>query len=305
MLNFQPTKVSDREWVIPFLQAEAIPLCSYSFAALYCWQNVYEQKICQFEDRLLIHANTAVGSGYLWPVGWGDPIPALRALEEDAAFRGEPLRFVGLIDQHLPILEKLYHGRMELVANRDACDYHYHIDRLADLPGKKLHAKRNHIRRFKDRCPEGVFAPLTIEDIPDCLALDQRWYEEHLSRAAEEPDDSSLLQERGALVRALENFHELGMDGGLIRCHGEVLAFTLGSLLTPTVFDVHFERAMADFQGAFPLVNQEFARYIRDHYPKVYYIDREEDMGQPGLRKAKLSYGPDRLQENVCAVIQI
>ncbi|MDF2838488.1 MAG: hypothetical protein K0S60_191 [Evtepia sp.] len=307
MLDFKPTKVSDRQWVLPLLQAEAIPLCSYSFAALFCWQNVYEQKICRFENRLLVHANTSVGSAYLWPVGSGDPIPALRALEEDAALRGEPLRLVALMEQHRIILEQLFAGRIEIVTSRDTYDYQYEINRLADLPGKKLHAKRNHIRRFQDNCPDGMFAPLTPEDIPDCLALDQRWYEEHQNRSSEgldEADESSLLQERAALVRALENFNELGLDGGLIRCNGTVLAFTLGSLLTPTVFDVHFERALADFQGAFPVVNQEFSRFIRDHYPQVEYIDREEDLGQPGLRKAKLSYGPDRLVENFCAVIQ-
>jgi len=298
MLHFQPTKISDRQWVFPLLQAEAIPLCSYSFPALFCWQNVYGQKLCRFEDRLLVHATTAAGGAYLWPAGSGDPVPSLHALEEDAAARGEPLRLIGVMEQHLPILEKLYAGRMQISSNRDTFDYQYAINRLADLPGKKLHAKRNHIRRFKDNCPEGVFAPLTKEDIPDCLALDRRWYEEHLARAGEDPDASSLLQERAAMVLALENFAQLGLDGGLIRCHGEVLAFTLGSLLTPTVYDVHFERAMAEFQGAFPVINQEFSRWIREQYPQVEYIDREEDLGEPGLRKAKLSYGPDRLVEN-------
>ena len=304
MLEFKPTQLNDRQWVVPLLHAEAIPLGSYSFAALFCWQHVYEQKICRFEDRLLVHAKTAMGSAYLWPAGTGDPIPALRALEDDAAARGEPLRLIALMEQHRPILEKLYSGRMELFYNRDTYDYLYDINRLADLPGKKLHAKRNHIRRFKDHCPEGVFAPITQEDIPDCLALDRQWNEERLARSSNDPNEASLLQERSAMVVALENFSDLGLGGGLIRCHGEVLAFTLGSLLTPTVYDVHFERARSDFQGAFPVINQEFARWIREHYPDVKLIDREEDLGQPGLRKAKLSYGPDQLVENFCAVIQ-
>lgn len=304
MINFQPTKISDRQWVFPLLQAEAIPLCSYSFPALFCWKSVYGQEICRFEDRLLVHAKTAVGSVYLWPVGSGDLVPALRALEEDAEARGEPLRLVGVMEQHLPILKQRYAQRLELSSNRDTFDYQYDINRLADLPGKKLHAKRNHIRRFKDNCPEGLFAPLTLEDIPDCLELDRRWYEEHLNRSEDGAQEDSLMQERAALVSALENFTELKLDGGLIRCHGEVLAFTIGSLLTPTVYDVHFERAMAEFQGAFPVINQEFSRHIRETYPQVELIDREEDLGEPGLRKAKLSYGPDRLVENFYALIQ-
>lgn len=306
MINFKPTEPSDRKWVLPLLQAEPIPLCSYTFSTLVCWQKVYHQEISRLDDRLLVHAITAMGSAYLWPVGTGDPIPALRALEADAKERGELFRLVGVTPVQLPILEQLYGDAVKVYERRDNYDYQYDINRLADLPGKKLHAKRNHIRRFRDNCPDGVFAPLTEADIPDCLALDQRWYEEHLARAEGDAAEQteSLLLERAALTTALEHFTELGMDGGLIRNHGTVLAFTLGSLLTPTVYDVQFERALADFQGAFPLINQEFARYIRDQYPQVELIDREEDLGSPGLRKAKLSYGPDRLMENLCIFIK-
>ena len=105
------------------------------------------------------------------------------------------------------------------------------------------------------------------------------------------------------MVTALNYFTELGMEGGLIRCNGTLLAFTMGSLLTPTVFDVNFERAMADFQGAFPMINQEFSKWIRDNYPQVAFIDREEDAGSPGLRKAKQSYGPDRMTRNFSVLI--
>lgn len=304
MLKFRPTKLSDREWVFPLLQAEAIPLCSYSFSAFVCWQHVYQHRICRFENRLLVHAITVIGSAYLWPTGTGDPVPALRALAADAKEKGEPFRLVGILPEHLPILTQLFGASIEVLERRDNYDYLYDVNRLAELPGKKLHAKRNHIRRFRDKCPEGVFAPLTPKDIPDCLALDQLWYDEHLSRPEGEPDMESLLQERAALVTALEHFEGLGMDGGLIRCHGNVLAFTLGSRITQTVYDVQFERAMTDYQGAFPVINQEFARWIRETYPEVLFIDREEDLGEPGLRRAKLSYGPDRLVENFCVLIK-
>lgn len=304
MLNFQPTTPSDRKWVLPLLQAEPIPLCSYNFSTFFCWRHVYHHEICQLENRLLVHAQTSVGSCYLWPVGSGDVNPALDALEADARERGEIFRLIGILPAHLPLLEARYGSRMEVLERRDNYDYHYEIDRLVDLPGKKLHAKRNHIRRFFDQCPEASFSPLTPDDIQDCLELDRHWYREHIARGGSDDEQDSLLQERAALVMALEFFDELGMSGGLMRCHGKVLAFTLGSSLTEDVFDVQFERALSDFQGAFPVINQEFSRYIRDTKPEIRFIDREEDMGQPGLRKAKLSYGPDRLMENFCVLIQ-
>ena len=82
---------------------------------------------------------------------------------------------------------------------------------------------------------------------------------------------------------------------------GEVLAFALGAPLTDTIFDVHFERARGDIQGTYAAVNRCFARYVREHHPEIEYLDREDDMGVPGLRKAKLSYYPDHLEENYCA----
>ena len=81
-----------------------------------------------------------------------------------------------------------------------------------------------------------------------------------------------------------------------------MLGFSLGAPLTETIFDVHFERALGQVQGAFPAVNRSFAQYVREKYPQVRYLDREDDMGIPGLRKAKLSYYPDYLQVNYCAV---
>lgn len=302
MLEFHPATIADRQWVLPLLRAESLPLCDYSFTNLFCWQHVYQQEICQFEDRLLVHANTAIGSAYLWPVGSGDPIPALQALEADAAARGEPLRLVAVMERHMPYLDTLFGGRMEILDSDGNYDYLYDINRLADLPGKKLHAKRNHINRFRDNCPDGVFMPLKAEDIPDCLELDRKWYEEHLASNGGERDEA-MYMERAAMVTALNYFSELGMDGGLIRCNGTVLAFTLGVRLTETVYDVNFERAMADFQGAFPVINQEFSKWIRNEYPEIEYIDREEDMGQPGLRKAKQSYYPDQMVKNFCVVV--
>ena len=104
------------------------------------------------------------------------------------------------------------------------------------------------------------------------------------------------------LVLALEHLPALGLEGIVLRWQDTLLGFTLGAPLTETIFDVHFERARGEIQGAYPAVNRSFARYIRQKYPHIRYLDREDDMGLPGLRKAKLSYAPDYLQVNFSAV---
>lgn len=131
--------------------------------------------------------------------------------------------------------------------------------------------------------------------------MDATWHQAALARETVR-GLSSLDDEHNALVLALEHFQTLGLEGIVLRWQGEILGFTLGAPLTETIFDVHFERARGEVQGAYPAVNRSFAQYVRQRHLQVRYLDREDDMGLPGLRKAKLSYYPDYLQVNYCAV---
>ena len=227
--------------------------------------------------------------------------PALEALSDSAHAEGHPLRLIGLTLYHKNWLEAAYPGRFHFAEARDGFDYLYDIHRLADLPGKKLHAKRNHIHRLDEACPGWTWAPLTPEDVAPCLAMDAAWHQAALARETVR-GLSSLDDEHNALVLALEHFQTLGLEGIVLRWQGEILGFTLGAPLTETIFDVHFERARGEVQGAYPAVNRSFAQYVRQRHLQVRYLDREDDMGLPGLRKAKLSYYPDYLQVNYCAV---
>lgn len=301
MIPFRAPTPADRCWATGLAALEGTPLCDYSFPVLFCWQKTYGFQLARFQDRMLVRLDSSRGPSYLWPVGQGDPAPALEALTEEAHRRGDPLRLICLGQYHKNWLADRYPGRFTFAEVRDSFDYLYSVDRLADLPGKKLHAKRNHIHRLDDRCPGWTWAPLTDGDVPDCLAMNAAWYQ-----AAHLRDDpaalSSLEDEDRAIRLALDHRRALGLEGVVLRWDGQVFAFALGAPLTDTVFDVHFERARNDLQGAYPAVNRSFAQYVRDRYPRIRYLDREDDMGVEGLRKAKLSYYPDYLQVNFCAV---
>lgn len=301
MITFRTPIPADRAWVLPLLQKEGLTLCNYSFPVLFCWKDAYQFQLARLGSRLLVRLNSSAGHAYLWPAGEGDPVPALEALTQDAHQLGEPLRLICLTLYHKNWLEDRWPGRFSLTETRDGFDYLYAVDRLADLPGKKLHAKRNHLRRFDDACPGWTWSPLTQTDIPDCLALDQTWYQEAMTREAPEGSLSTLDDEHRALNLALTHRTELCLEGIVLRWQGSLLAFALGAPLTGTVYDVHFERALGTIQGDFAAVNQSFARFIRETHPQIRYLNREDDMGVPGLRKAKLSYYPDYLQVNFCA----
>lgn len=193
-------------------------------------------------------------------------------------------------------LEEEFPDRFTFEPDRDAFDYLYSVEKLAELSGKKLHAKRNHINRFCENLPDWEFEPLTADNRTECRAMEEAWLSAKLNRVEGERQ-SQLLREHDAVCDGLEHLEKLGLSGGLIRAGGRVVAFSLGSRLGRDVYDVHFEKAFDDIQGAYSAINREMARYVRKRYPEVVWIDREDDMGLEGLRKAKLSYHPSRLAE--------
>ena len=108
-------------------------------------------------------------------------------------------------------------------------------------------------------------------------------------------------EERLALELAFRNFDTLGLEGGLLRVNGEVVAFTIGEKQNADTYTVHFEKAFPEVQGAYPMINREFVRYITKLHPEMLYINREDDMGMENLRKAKRSYYPDLMVEKYMA----
>ena len=302
MIAFREPKMEDRRWMAPLLQAEEIPLCSYGCHIILSWKDAYHYRVAPMARRLLIQLDSLVGPAFLWPAGSGDPVPAIEALARTAHEEGRPLCLTGLTHPLKTWLEERFPGRFAFREVREGFDYHYSVDRLAELPGKKLQAKRNHIHRLDDLCPGWTWTPVVSQqDAEDCLAMERAWQKDAAARQPPQ-EAASLQEERQALAFALRHREALGMEGILLRWQGELLGFSLGAPLTSAVFDVSFERARRDIQGTYPAVARSLARYVRETHPQIRYLDREEDMGLPGLRKAKESYGPDHLEVYFCAV---
>ena len=302
MIPFRTPQLSDKAWVDKLLHAADYRGCEYNFTNLFAWKDAYQHEIAQVDGFLVAHLCGGLGCSYLYPAGSGDIVPVLRALKAEADGRGQPLRLVCLTPPQMEELDRLFPGAFTYEADRPGYDYLYAIDRLADLGGKKLHAKRNHIHRFEEEHPDWTFEPITPASLPECLEMDREWYRRSMARegAAEEKD---LGDEGGALRLAMDHYCELGLEGGLIRVDGQVVAFTMGDPLSSDTYDVHFEKAYGEMQGAYAIINREFARWIRTNHPDIRYLNREDDMGVPGLRKAKESYYPDLMVEKHAAVL--
>ena len=296
MIDFKSPTPADRQWAVPILMADSSMGSESNFNNMYLWHRMYGQQLARLGDRVLVRVGSEKEHKYLFPYGTGDLAPAVEALAEDAASRGEKLAFICLSAAQKAQLEELWPGRFEYNCehDRDGWDYIYDVNKLADLAGKKLHSKRNHIHRFDDQFPDWLSEPITAENVEDCVEMERVW-------AAAKDHDDTLSEETISILEALYLREELGLKGVLIRAGGKVVAFSMGSFTSPDCFDVHYEKAFGEIQGAYAVVNREMARMIRAQYPEVKWFNREDDLGLEGLRKAKLSYYPDILLEKCSA----
>ena len=230
-------------------------------------------------------------------MGQGDIRPVLEAIIQDARARDIPCCITGLSKENIETLERLYPGRFRFMCDRSGFDYVYNIDDLADLKGRKFQKKRNHLNRFRSLYPAWRTEALTPANMDAVREMAAKWYE---ARLAHDPQADFHLEQR-ALRRALDRFEALGLEGLVLYDGDRVIAFTMASQLSADTMDVHFEKALEDVDGAYPAINQAFAQHLRDRHLTIRYLDREEDMGIEGLRKAKLSYCPDHLTEKYWA----
>ena len=264
--------------------------CEYSFDNLYLWGR---QEAAFLGESLALFSQYDRRSAYPFPILRGDPKPVLDALIDDARSRRISCRFISMMPEDCVLLESLYPGQFLFYTDRDSFDYVYNIDDLADLKGRKYQKKRNHFNHFRQVFPDYRVDPLSKENLDLARELVSCWFARDVCR----DEGSEFYQESRAIRRAFDHYDELEMEGLLLTDGGKPLAVTMGSRLTADTFDIHFEKALDSPDGDYAMINRTFARYIREQYPQVQYLDREDDLGLSGLRQAKLSYLPAFLIE--------
>lgn len=295
-MDFFPITVNDKAKYEALLAKSPERGCEQSFVNLFCWGR---QRMAIYQGCACIFSQYDRKSVYLFPVGDGDIKAALDMLIDDAARRDIPCRIVGMTQEDCLTLERLYPGRFRVHTDRDNFDYLYTVSDLADLAGRKYQKKRNHLNRFLQENPTALTEPITQDNLPQVRAMVEQWYDLRL----QEDPARDFHMEKAAIYKALAHIRELELEGLLLRVNGAVMAMTLGSRLSKTTFDVHFEKAFDRYDGAYAAINRGFARYLREKYPDLVYLNREDDMGLEGLRQAKLSYHPTILSEKYWACL--
>ncbi len=297
MINYKKTMISDKEWMDRFFTASDFRGCEFNFTNCFVWNDVYDINVALTDTHLLVIITGPMGNCSVFPAGYGDAAPTLLEMKKDADDRGQQFVLVCLTQDNIRVLEEVFPGRFKYIEDRSGFDYIYHIDKLADLKGKDLHPKRTHINRFIENNPDWSFEPITAENIRECLDMHKKWF-----RLNGDDGFKDIANEDAAVIKALNNFAALKLEGGLLRAGGKVVAFTLGDRINSDTYDIHFEEALRDVKGAYTMINREFARFIRNIHPDIVYINREDDLGIDDLRKAKNSYYPDFMVEKHTAI---
>ena len=290
-MTFHQLALSDRE----AMQAVTLPSgrrnCNYTFANLVGWQFWYYTEVCILENTVVLRYTFDGQRAYMVCTSEALSLELIEALLDDS--NGD-LTLIGLEDSQVEQLSTL---NSKLSTNveplRDQYDYIYHRTDLATLHGRHLDAKRNHIHRFRAEHPDFEYRPLTTESFDECRRLTEIWQEEKNQNDNEnENRNETINAELRVMDTIFSNWDALGMIGGSIFVDGRMVAFTYGSAVTTDTFDVCVEKADRHVEGAFAIINQQFAEHLPEQY---VYLNREEDMGIPGLRQAKLSYHPEIL----------
>ena len=298
MLEFRTITLEDKAWVDGIVMREDSRSADYNFGNIYIWDKYFKQLIAKSGDRLCIKLRYGGRHVFVFPIGSGPVKPAVEELKAFAEFKNYlPFTLYGVTEKHIPELEDAFPGCFEYTPLENTFDYIYSAEKLSTYQGKSLHGKKNHCNHFEKEFPDWEFKPITRSLIPQCLDLLSYWQEFNRERL-----DSSISFEHDAIVRAFAAYEKLNLEGGILLAGGRIVAFSVGELACADTFDVHFEKADININGAYTMICREMAKMAVRNHPGVEYINREDDMGIESLRTSKLSYKPEYLLSKYSAV---
>lgn len=285
--QFRAIQLEDREVLGEIIWKYQPQASEWTFTNLFIWRSHYGFQWSLYRDWLLILITAEPrGSFFLPPIG---PPPRLEVVRKSLQWlreeRGEKNARIERGDSRL-VAEIQETPDLVVEPTREQSDYLYRSQDLVQLPGRKYHGKRNHLNKFL-KTYAFAYSPLEERHLQESLELGGFWCE---VRRCEE--DMNLMGEWEAVREALRHFRELRVQGGVLLIQDKVEAFSLGELLNRETAVIHVEKANPEIPGLYPMINQQFCE---KNWSRVLWINREQDLGEPGLRKAKESYLPDHL----------
>ena len=288
-MNFKSFNSSDIELLQPLFKNRTSFTCENTIANIAIWAGEYDMEFAI--EKADVYIKIAEKNGYIFSIPvCSDLKRAVTSIKQYCAKEDIPAKFWFEEGQMLDEFLNLYKGEYLCFNSRNSSEYIYKRENLANLVGKKFHSKRNHISSFTKKY-NWTFEKLNNDNIADARFVADGWYAANV-----DPADTSASAENVGISFLLDHMDIFKVQGGILRVDGQPVAFTCGTPINDKVFDVNFEKALPEYQGAYAVINREFAKSLN-----YEFLNREDDLGLPGLRKAKLSYHPDIiLKKYIC-----
>lgn len=282
-LFFKPIKDTDKLIIKKFLDAQKYRICDYTYGVLYMWGGLLSYEYAISNNMLIIRSCLNNIMTFSIPLGEGDLAATLDDIELFCNENNYPLYFHGVTEEAVALLQKHFGDIFHVKNLENWGEYLYDYSDLLYLKGKKYHSKRNHINQFANSYHDYVFKEIRKEDIPRIAAFTEKYFEES------DKERGLFLKEREMLKEIMKDYEKLDFLGGYIEVEGQIAAFAMGEIQNDIMY-VHIEKADREFKGSYAIINNEYLKYFKKD--GVLYVNREEDVGDPGLRKAKMSYYP-------------
>ncbi len=285
-IELKPVTLEDKALFEHYFRLNNSINSEYTFTNMFMWQKSYNIRYAIINDMLCIfskHGDSAETVNF--PLGDGDLKSVIDTLilYFDSVNQKPLIRLYGQND--IDRLNRTFPDKFILTEDRNSYDYVYKISDLAELSGRDYHSKKNHINRFLSKYPNYTYIEINKDNLSLCYDMFKRWCEAKSDAVAD------IDEQNTAVKRLFDNFEQLNVKGGGILVNGHMVAFSIGEILNSdkSTVVIHLEHADTDYQGSFPLINQQF---LINQWKDFEYVNREEDMGLPGLRRAKKSYKP-------------
>ncbi len=295
MLTFDPITADNICKAAEYFKYKISRTSDYTIGAMYMWRSFYQTSFTVFDDMILYKVKFLNRTSFTLPVGGGSLSKAMEAIKEYCREQDIPMWFCTLPEEAVSILVKEFGGIQPCSSNRDWADYLYRAEDLADMAGRKFSGQRNHINKFKKLYPDYSYHRITPQNLPKVIDFLMDYEKNHGKEA-------SLAQEE--LAHALElipRLEQFGLPGAYIQVDGAIVAMAIGEIINDTLY-CHIEKANREYPGSYQMIVKEFSGDMRNTYG-IQYINREEDVGDPGLRTSKLSYHPVALLDKYCVLI--
>ncbi len=292
MIKFKKIELKDIPTLKAYFSAYPARQCDRSAGAAVMWRDYFENCFAVIDGTLIMSASLDNKTCFSFPIG-RNVTDALVAIEKHCNELGIPLVFCSVNKSELPVLEKHF-GQITTDADRDWFDYLYEKEAMLNLAGRKYGTPRNHINKFKKLYTDWSFEPVNDNNIPELIEFTNNF------TFSAEKDESAAL-ELQMCIEVLQNYEAYGMQGGALRVDGKIIAYSIGETVGDTIFS-HIEKADISYAGAYQMLTNQFLHMYAES-DEIKFVNREEDCGDEGLRKSKLSYHPVELIEKNTVII--